>query len=392
MLPSQKHLFSIPDDVHYLNGAYMSPLSKAVEEAGLEGMRAKRSPGEIEPADFFETSDRVRTLFGGLIGAPANSIAIIPAASYGIATAARNLPVETGQRIVIADEQFPSNVYVWKRIAEEKRAEIYTVEPPRTALERGKTWNERILEAIDVKTAIVAAANIHWADGTWFDLEKIGSRAHDVGAALVLDGTQSIGALPFDVDRIQPDALICAGYKWLMGPYGLGVAYYGPRFSDGIPLEENWITRKDSERFGALVEYTNEYQPGAIRYDVGERSNFILTPMLEAALKHLTEWQTPRIQAYCNSLIEEFVALVRKEGFWIEDADWRAGHLFGVRVRDDISMERLMSALRAAKISVSIRGTAVRISPNVYNDSKDIEAISTVFEDLVRNQAISSNS
>jgi len=124
---------------------------------------------------------------------------------------------------------------------------------------------------------------VHWTDGTRFDLVAIGRAARRVGAAFVVDGTQSVGALPFDVREIQPDALVCAGYKWLLGPYAMGAAYFGPRYDAGDPIEENWITRRGSDDFQRLVAYQDEYAPGAIRYDVGERSNFILLPMFIAA-------------------------------------------------------------------------------------------------------------
>ncbi|NBC06158.1 MAG: aminotransferase class V-fold PLP-dependent enzyme, partial [Bacteroidetes bacterium] len=86
-------------------------------------------------------------------------------------------------------------------------------------------WNEAILDAIDERTALVSLAHVHWADGTLFDLPAIRQRATEAGALLVIDGTQSVGALPFDIQEIQPDALICAAYKWLMGPYTTGLAY-----------------------------------------------------------------------------------------------------------------------------------------------------------------------
>ena len=384
MLSCQKHHFSLPGDVHYLNCAYMSPLPRRVEAAGIRGMRAKRNPAGIVPADFFDTADSVRSLFAGLIGAEAGSIAIIAAASYGLGTAARNLPVGTGQRIVVVAEQFPSNVYTWRRLAGEAGAELCTIDPPDAALRRGEAWNERLLEAIDARTAVVAVPHVHWADGTRFDLEAIGQRVREAGAALVVDGTQSVGALPFDVARVQPDALICAAYKWLMGPYGIGLAYFGPRFADGTPLEENWIARKGSEHFGGLVRYTDQYQPGAVRYDVGERSNFILLPMVEAALTHLVEWQIPRIQAYCSTLVQDFIREARDLGCRVEEGAWRTDHLFGVRIRDDVPMERLMKALQAAGVSVSTRGNAVRIAPHVYNDAGDIAALTDAFSRVLR--------
>jgi len=378
MLKLQKHLFSLDDDVIYLNCAYMSPVSKQVEAAGLTGIQAKRSPQRIKPPHFFDAANQVRQRFSSLINARAESIAILPSASYGIATVAHNTHLEATQNIVILSEQFPSNVYSWKRMTEESGASLRIVDPPSVSKQRSQLWNQRILESIDINTAVVALPHVHWADGTLFDLENIGKRARDVGAAFIIDGTQSVGAFPFDIQTIQPDALICAGYKWLMGPYGIGVAYYGPRYADGIPLEENWISRKDSEHFGGLVKYKDEYQSGVVRFDVGGRSNFIMLAMLDAALKHIQDWGIQAIQDYCTILTEASIAQLLNEGYWIEEAGGRASHLFGIRVREDIAMERLVEAINAARISVSIRGNAVRISPHVYNTREEMAVLTEI--------------
>lgn len=247
-------------------------------------------PMGINPSDFFAQSDEIRWRFARLVGAAdPNRIAVIPSVSYGVAVAARNLVVEEGQNIVLLHEQFPGNVYAWQRKAAACGAEIHTVIPPDEAT-RGAAWNERIIEAIDESTAIVTVPHVHWTDGTVFDLTAIGRRAREVGAALVIDGTQSVGALPLDVWEVQPDALIVATYKWLLGPYSTAVAYLGPRFDGGVPLEETWLGRAGSEDFQGLVDYQSEYQPGAaIRYDMGERANFILHPMLQASLDLLLQ-------------------------------------------------------------------------------------------------------
>ena len=375
MLSCQRHLFQLPEDVHFLNCAYVAPLPRAVEDAGIDGMRKKRNPADIRPEDFFEDSDRVRRLFARLIGADAGSIALVPSVSYGIAAAAHNVAVARGQNIIVMHEQFPSNVYAWRRLAAERGAEMRTVEPDGTRERRAASWNERILDAIDADTAIVAMPNVHWADGTRFDLESIGRRAREVGAALVVDGTQSVGALPFDIGTIQPDVLVCAGYKWMFGPYGSALAYFSESMHEGVPLEENWIARRNSERFSGLVDYEDRYQPGAIRYDVGERSNFILLPMMAAALELVLEWTPEAIQEYCRALTIELAREARDLGYQIEREDGRGAHLFGIRLPQGMAAERLREELDAHGVAVSVRGSAVRISPHVYNDAADVDAL-----------------
>ncbi|HSJ29936.1 MAG TPA: aminotransferase class V-fold PLP-dependent enzyme [Longimicrobiales bacterium] len=375
--------FSLPPDVHYLNCAYMGPLPVRVQEAGIAGVRAKGVPTAIEPADFFRDSDTARSLFGRIIGArDAARVAIVPSVSYGIATVARNVRCGAGSTIVLAHEQFPSNVYAWRRLAAATGAEVRMIGPG-SGEARGESWSAALLDAIDDRCAVVALPHVHWTDGTRFDLERIGARAREVGAAFVIDGTQSIGALPFDVERIRPDAVICAGYKWLLGPYGIGFAWYGERFDDGVPIEETWIGREGSEDFQHLVDYRDTYQPGAVRYDVGERSNIILLPMVIESMRLVLEWGAERIQQYCDTLMQPALEEAAPLGFRIESRQWRGAHLFGLRVPAGLDLGALGAGLRQRNVFASLRGTALRVSPHVYNDERDVAALTDVLRSAV---------
>lgn len=367
MLSCQRSSFRLPDDTHYLNCAYMAPLLQTVEEAGIMGVRRKRNPALIEPEMFFTESEEVRRLFAQLIGGDAEQVALIPATSYGIATVARNLHLDQSQNMVVLHEQFPSNVYSWRRLASATGACL------RTIVGRGNDWSTRILEAIDGQTALVAVSTVHWANGTRFDLEAIGNRAHEVGAAFVVDGTQSVGALPIHAGSLPIDALVCSGYKWLLGPYSMGFLYVGERFLQGTPLEENWITRAGSERFGELVSYTDAYQPGARRFDVGERSNFALMPMMAAALKQVLQWEPRHIADYCSRLMAPSLSAIRALGYYVDPAC--SAHLFGIGMPDHVNRDSLYSRLQEHRVSVSVRGTSIRVSPHVYNTPADVDRL-----------------
>lgn len=377
MLSCQRSRFMLPAGVHYLNCAFMAPLAVAVRAAGVRGIDRRAAPHLIRPEDFFDESDRLRRLFARVVNAPdPDRVAIVPSVSYALAAVARNVPVAPGGNVVVLEEQFPSNVYVWRRLCAERGLSLRTVEaPPPGARGRAAEWNARLLSSIDRRTAVVAVPHVHWADGTLFDLDRVGERARGCGALLAVDGTQSVGAMPFDVRRVRPDALVCAGYKWLLGPYSLGLAYYGPAFDRGTPIEENWITRRGSEAFAELVRYRDEYQPAALRYDVGERSNFVLLPMLAAALELVLEWTVPAIQDYCRALTEPLTLTLRERGHRVEEPRWRGGHLFGVRVRDDVDRTRLVDRLRERQVVVSFRGDAIRVAPHLHNDADDAAAL-----------------
>jgi selenocysteine lyase/cysteine desulfurase len=383
MLRSQRHLFDLSDEIAYLNGAYMSPQLRSVEQVGIAALKQKSRPFNIQLEDFFEPVQALRSAYAQLVNCPnPGRIAIIPSVSYGMAAVARNLKLKPGDNIVIPREQFPSNYYAWEQVTKDSGASIRVVDPPQ-AYPRGQAWNAAILDAIDERTAMVAMGQVHWADGTLFDLKAIRQRATEAGAWLVIDGTQSVGAYPFDVAAIQPDALICAGYKWLMGPYSIGLAYYGPAFDDGLPVEENWINRMDSHDFRNLVNYQPEYQPLAARYNMGEQSNFILVPMMKAGIDQLLEWGTTNIQNYTQKLLGTALQELKELGCTMEPEDQRAHHLVGVRLPAGADMDLFRQRLQEEEVHVSIRGNAIRVSCHLYNEAREAERLVRCFRAVI---------
>src|ERR1039457_2308944 len=160
MIPCQRHLFDIPDDVAYLNCAYMSPLMKPVIEAGTVALTRKAHPWEITPEKFFTGADEFRAIAAQFVGCSPDCIAIVPSASYGIATAAQNLPVAKGQSILVLEEQFPSNYYAWQRRAEATGATLKVVPWP-----ADNDWTAAVLEFLTSEVAIAALPHVHWTSG-----------------------------------------------------------------------------------------------------------------------------------------------------------------------------------------------------------------------------------
>jgi selenocysteine lyase/cysteine desulfurase len=376
-LGDQRELFEIPGEVAYLNCAYMSPQLRPAREIGERAVSRKSRPWEITPDDFFEDSEKARALFARLVGGEADGVAIVPSVSYGIAVAAANVAVSEGQKILVLEDQFPSNVYSWRELAARSGAELVTV--PRPA---DLDWASAILEHLDEKTAVVAVPNCHWTDGSLVDLARVGERAREAGAALVVDGIQSLGAHPFDVREVRPDFLVASAYKWLLGPYGVGFLYSGEEWREGAPIEHNWINRRGSEDFAQLVDYEDTFQPGARRYDVGERNNFVLLPMANEALRQLLDWGVENV----SETIGEITDLIEEEaeGRGIEaiPAERRARHMIGLRLGSRVP-EDLAARLAGENVFVSVRGESVRVSPHLYNTERDVERFFEVLEQVI---------
>lgn len=377
MLETQKYLFSLPDDVHYLNCATMSPSLKSVEAAGIKGILRKSQPFTITQDDFFDTIEVVKMAFAQLINCPdSQRIAVMGSLSYGMATVAKNVIhkklLSNRKDIILIGDEFPSAVYAWDEL-QELGANVKLIAAPDVLENRGKIWNEKLLQSIDNQTILVCLSPTHWSDGTLFDVEIIGEKCRSVGALFVIDGTQHIGAYPFDIQLVKADAVICAAYKWLLGAYNSAVAYFGEWFDEGVPLEQNWAMRKNSNDFKNLIHYQTEYRPKAYRYNMGEMSNFIALPMLAEALHQINIWGVSSIQNYATSLIINHLQDIKNVGFWIEDASFRSNHLFGIRLPKGVELAPIQQALLAQKVYVSYRGDAIRVSLHLWNDSQDIE-------------------
>jgi selenocysteine lyase/cysteine desulfurase len=378
MLPSQKNLFTLDPSVTYLNNAYRGPLLKSSEDASLKDLIQMRSPHVLRSEDFFSGVERVKNLFGKLVNCPSNQVALVPSTSYGFASVLNNWnPGKSKKAITIMDE-FPSGYFSIKRWAEEHDSLLVVICPEAKINEIGKSWNERILNEIDANTGVVLISSVHWMSGVKFDLKEIGKRCHEVGACLVVDGTQSVGVLDIDVTEYQIDALICATYKWLLGPYSLALAYFSERFNEGKPLEESWLNRTNSKDFSRLTNYQPQFISGASRYDVGETSHFILLPILEQALIQILDWQPLQIQEYAGKLKNKLVKFQSQKGIFMDSGEFSANHLFSLPLSPDQDLQQVKCLLEQEKVMVSVRGSTIRVSINVFNEDQDLDRLMEV--------------
>lgn len=368
-IPCQRDRFAIPPDVHYLNCAYMAPLSHEVADAMERGARRKQAPWNFQPADFFRLCENFRSKAARLAAVEADRIAITPSVSYAMAIAARNLPLAKGQSVVTLADQFPSNIYAWRERAATVGAEMVTVRR-----DAHSCWTGAVLSAIGEDTAIVAVPQCHWADGRIVDLVAVGHKCREHGAALVLDLTQSLGAMPIDFAAVQPDFAVAACYKWLMGPYGLAMLYVDPRHHGGEPIEYNWINRAGSEDFTRLVDYRDDYQPGARRFDMGEKSNPALLEGAGAALDYLLEFGVEAISASLAGQTGRIEREAASIGLGIPAQGTRAPHFLSLGFPDGVP-DGLTQRLAQRNVHVSLRGTSLRVTPHLYNTDADLKAL-----------------
>jgi selenocysteine lyase/cysteine desulfurase len=369
LIPAQRDAFNVPEEIAYFNTASLAPQLRAVREAGEAALESRGQPWLISASDWFTDVERLRSLFAQLIGASADGVAIVPATSYGFAVAARNLPLQAGQRVLVLAEEYPSGIYTWRAASRRAGAELLTVDR-----EPGSSWTDAVLAALDERVAVVSVPNVHWTDGALLDLAAIAERTHEVGAALVIDGSQSVGAMPTDVGSLRPDFMVTVGYKWLLGPLSVGYLYAGERHREGEPLEENWINRTGSEDFAALVEYRDGYQPGARRFDSGQRTKFELIPMAIAALEQILAWQVPCIAATLKSITGSLAQQASALGLEVAPDHERGPHMLGLGLPRR-ARARASAVLTEADCYAAFRGASLRISPHLHTTDQDVKRL-----------------
>jgi selenocysteine lyase/cysteine desulfurase len=379
-IPSQRRLFDIPEDIAYFNCAFISPQLNESQKRLFLGVSSKSHPWERTAAGFFDDAETIRKLAAEIFGGDSDGYAIVPAASYGLSTAARALEpqIQAGDNILLMAEEFPSNVLPWRRVAQERGANIITVPIPEDG-----NWTRAIMDAINDSIKVVALSACHWTNGAFIDLVAIRQACNKTGSVMVVDATQSLGAMPFSIDLIKPDFLVAAGYKWLLCPYGFSLMYVSKQWRDARPLEETWLAREHAEDFTSLAHYSDKYMPGARRFDVGEKCTATILPGAIAALEQIKVWGVQQISDSLSVINHKIASHLLALGFQLPDDSQRSPHMFGAIIPHSYQGD-LVSELRKRNVFISQRGKSIRFAPHLHIAGYDVKRLVDALDGLIK--------
>ena len=382
MLSCQRPLFNIEREVAYLNAASYSPLPRVVQAAGEKGVADKVRPWERNAQAAQQIVEAARAGAARLIGASADDIAIVGAASYGIATALANLSIPAGTRILLLEGEHSSLNLALVRFARSSGTHLDVVARPKDG-----DWTRAVLARVDVPDApaigLAALTPLHWTDGSLVDLARIVPELHRRRSAIVIDATQAAGVMALDVAELKPDFLMFPTYKWLLGPYGIAFLYVAPHWQSSRPLEEHAFNRQSYD--SALKTSTEglPYLEGARRFDRGERDSFITIPMARASLDVIHSWGVGEIEARLRLITDLLTERLSALGVEFAPRHLRAPHILGLRLPKGSAADAA-NEMERASIFVSVRHGFLRVSPHVFNDEEDVERLCVWMERYLR--------
>ena len=361
----------------YLNAASIGPLPARTRRAVEEFAALRAAPHRMQDRHFFPLLTQARTLAARLINADADEIALATNTSYGINLAARSLPLEPGDIVLLSDREFPANVYPWLAL---KPRGIEVEILPVTA--EGWPDEDRLVERVsDPRVRVLAVSLVQFGSGYAVDLARLSRACRDSGTWLVLDAIQGIGQLPVNVEETPVDVLACGGQKWLLSPWGSGFVYVRRGMFEVLPpADVGWMAYAGTDDLNRLTDYGDTLRPNARRYELVTlpyqdvagfvaSAGMLLDIGIAAIREHLTEIRAPVIE-------------------WADRRGIRVSspidpvHGSGIVCLDLPDAARAYTTLRRAGIVSSLREGSIRLAPHLYNTSDDLLRVGQVLDTL----------
>jgi cysteine desulfurase/selenocysteine lyase len=361
------------EDATYLNFAAHAAIPRVALNAVEASVAAKRRPHIVDDQSFFSVARSLRKTLATLIGASQDDIALTTGAGAGLATIAYALKWSAGDEVIIAGGEFPAHYATWKPMEAREGIKVQITHPQDQFIQSGD-----LIAAMTPRTRVISVSHVRFDDGSILDASSLAAACKSNGTLLVLDVSQSCGAVPMDVRSLGADFIVCAGYKYLLSPWGTGFLWAKPENADLLrPGPYNWLSQ-DVESFARLNYVDPRPARTLSRWDAAEASsiyNFNLTVM-EASLKFVLNATPALIHDHNQSLINYFFERL-PEGYRLASPR-QASHrgVFGcIEIGSRSDTESLYQALRDEQFVVALREGKIRVAPHLLNSIHDMDRL-----------------
>jgi len=366
--------FPWTSEVIYLNAAGIGPLPQRTRHAIEEFAALRHAPHRLSEKTLFGTIAESRKLAAALINADPDEIALAPNTSYGLNLAARSLPLEAGDIVLLSDREFPANVYPW--LALRDRGVVVELVPT-TA--RGWPDEAYLLQRMaEPRVRVLAVSLTQFANGYTVDLAGLSRVARMTNTYLVVDAIQAVGQLPVDVRRTPVDLLACGGQKWLLSPWGSGFVYVRRDLIPSLPpADVGWLAFEGTDDLTHLTRYDTTLRADARRYELVTLAYQDFAG-LNASLGLLLEVGIDAICAYLRAVIQPVLSWAASAGVRVSSPT--GPHGSAIVCLDLPDAARAYRALKAAGIVATVREGVIRLSPHLYNTPAELERVAETLE------------
>ena len=361
------------EDATYLNFAAHAAIPRVALNAVQASVAAKRRPHIVDDQSFFSVARSLRQTLATLIGASQDDIALTSGAGAGLATIAYALKWSAGDEVIIAGGEFPAHYATWKPMEAREGIKVQITRPQGQFMQSGD-----LIAAMTPRTRVISVSHVRFDDGSILDASSLAAACKRNGTLLVLDVSQSCGAIPMDVSSLGADFIVCAGYKYLLSPWGTGFLWAKPENTDLLrPGPYNWLSQ-DVESFARLNYVDPRPARTLSRWDAAQASsiyNFNLTVM-EASARFVLNATPALIHDHNQSLINHFFERL-PDGYRLASPR-QASHrgVFGcIEGGSRSNTESLYQTLRDEQFVVALREGKIRVAPHLLNSTRDMDRL-----------------
>jgi len=361
------------EDATYLNFAAHAAIPRVALNAVQASVAAKRRPHIVDDQSFFSVARSLRQTLATLIGASQDDIALTNGAGAGLAMIAYALKWSADDEVIIAGGEFPAHYATWKPMETREGIKVQITHPQGQFMQAGD-----LIAAMTPRTRVISVSHVRFDDGSILDASSLAAACKRNGTLLVLDVSQSCGAIPMDVRSLGADFIVCAGYKYLLSPWGTGFLWSKPENVDLLrPGPYNWLSQ-DVESFARLNYVDPRPARTLSRWDAAEASsiyNFNLTVM-EASARFVLNATPALIHDHNQSLINYFFERL-PDGYRLASPRL-ASHrgVFGcIEVGSRSNTESLYQLLRDEQFVVALREGKIRVAPHLLNSTQDMDRL-----------------
>lgn len=366
------------DDATYLNFAAHAPIPRVALNAVQASVAAKMRPHIVDDLSFFSVAASLRLTLATLIEASPDEIALTSGAGAGLAAIAYALKWSAGDEVIIARGEFPVQFATWKPMEAREGIKVQIVVPQGQFIQA-----DDLIAAMTPRTRVVSVSHVRFDDGSMLDVSSLAAVCKRNGTLLALDVSQSCGAIPMDVGSLGADFVVCAGYKYLLSPWGTGFLWTKAQNLDSLrPGPYNWLSQ-GVESFARLNFVDPEPAPTLSRWDSAEAAtiyNFNLTVM-EASARFVLNASPALIRDHNQALINYFFERL-PEGYRLASPPQAPQRgVFGcIEVGSRGDTECLYQTLRDERFVVALREGKIRVAPHLLNSTEDIDRLLLVME------------